>query len=372
MKKRFAKLLLTIICLLSSTNVAAYDFEVDGIYYDVLSWSDLTCEVVGGPNGYIGDVVIPTTINYSDRILTVVSIANAFYDCRSLTSVTIPSSVTKIGDFAFTDCTSLVNLTIPNSVTSIGEGAFEGCTSLASVTIPNSVTKLGEAAFYDCRSLTSVTISNSVTTINKRTFTLCEGLTSVTIPNSVTQIGEDAFSGCKGLTSVILSNSVTKIEEYAFYYCNGLTSLTIPNSVTKIGAFAFKYCSSLTSVTLGNSVHTIETGAFEYCDTLTTLYSFNTTPPQIDKDNFTNNQWMSLNVYVPQEALAAYQSADVWKEFWNLQGFNPTGIESISPDTHVVKEIKRYNAAGRETDSNHKGLTIIKMSDGTTKKVMVK
>ena len=84
---------------------------------------------------------------------------------------------------------------------------------------------------------------------------------------------------------------------------------------------------------------------------------------------FTNNQYMTLNVFVPQEALETYRAYG-WDAFWNLQGFNATGIENINIlDT---KEVKRYDAAGREAGSNHKGLTIIKMSDGTTKKVMVK
>ena len=79
---------------------------------------------------------------------------------------------------------------------------------------------------------------------------------------------------------------------------------------------------------------------------------------------------MALNVFVPQESLTAYQNADGWKNFWNLQGFNATGIEKMN--TLDTKEVKRYDATGREADRHHKGLTIIKMSDGTTKKVMIK
>ena len=120
----------------------------------------------------------------------------AFYDCRALTSVTIPNSVTTIGGSAFVDCSALTSVTIPNSVTTIGDGAFEGCSALTSVTIPNSVTTIEWSTFKYCSALTSVTIPNSVTTIENDAFENCSSLKSVNIPNSVTEIGNDAFSGC--------------------------------------------------------------------------------------------------------------------------------------------------------------------------------
>ena len=113
----------------------------------------------------------------------------------------------------------LLSVTIPNSVTSIGNGAFSSCFSLQSVTIPNSVTKIGEGTFSDCYSLQSVTIPNSVTSIGYRAFLSCYSLQSVTIPNSVTSIGKIAFSSCYSLQSINIPNSVTKIGNYAFLHC---------------------------------------------------------------------------------------------------------------------------------------------------------
>ena len=146
-----------------------------------------------------------------------------YYIPASLKSVTITMGDIPIG--AFYNCSRLTSITIPNSVTSIGNAAFYNCNSLTSVTIPNSVTSIGSDAFSYCSSLTSVTIPNSVTSIGSYAFIACTKLTSITIPDSVTSIGHYAFSGCKGLTSITISDSVTSIGSWAFYNCTELTKI---------------------------------------------------------------------------------------------------------------------------------------------------
>ena len=200
---------------------------------------------------------------------SITSIGNfAFYLCRGLISVNIPESVISIGDGAFEDC-GLTSIIIPESVISIGDYAFRNCTSLTSVTIQEGVTMIGLGMFFGCTSLTSVDIPNSVTTIGEAAFILCTSLTSIYIPNSVTSIGNYAFSDCTGLTSIDIPNSVTSIGTSAFEGCTGLTSIDIPNSVTSIGAAAFYVCTGLTSVTIPNSVTSIGDWAFAACINLT-------------------------------------------------------------------------------------------------------
>ena len=291
----------------------AHDFEVvnaDGvtIYYNITSSYNLTVAVTYRgtsysqySNEYTGAVNIPATVTYNEKTYSVTRIGDfAFYNCSSLTYVTIPSSVTRIGSNAFEGCSGLTSVTIPNSVTSIGSIAFWGCSSLTSVTIPNSVTSIGGYAFYKCSGLTSVTIPSSVTSIGVDAFYGCSGLkkvivpdiaawckisfgidaanplcyakhiysdenteiTDLVIPNGVTSIGYHAFDGCSGLTSVNIPNSVTSIGSSAFRDCSGLTSVTIPNSVTYIGSWAFDGCSSLTSIEIPNSVTFIGADAF--------------------------------------------------------------------------------------------------------------
>ncbi|WP_170934988.1 leucine-rich repeat protein [Prevotella sp. P3-122] len=204
--------------------------------------------------------------NYVIKAGTRVICDGAFWGCRDLTSVTIPNSVTNIGNIAFRNCSGLTSVTIPNSVTSIGEDAFEDCSGITHTiivndmfvllpksyeghySIPENISIIIGGAFNGCHGLTSVTIPNSVTSIGDWAFFRCSGLTSVTIPNSVTSIGKSAFSFCRGLISVTIPNSVTSIGVAAFFKCSSLTSVTIPNSVTSIGEDAFVYCSSLKSI----------------------------------------------------------------------------------------------------------------------------
>jgi hypothetical protein len=151
----------------------------------------------------------------------------------SVTSITIPNSVTSIGFAAFYGCTALTSVAIPSSVTSIGDLAFGNCTGLTSVNIPNSVTSIEEYAFGGCSGLTTLTIGNSVTSIGRFAFVDCSGLTTLTIPNSVTSIGGAAFRGCTGLTSIVISNPLTVVDDTeipasaAVLYANQLVALAL-------------------------------------------------------------------------------------------------------------------------------------------------
>lgn len=158
------------------------------------------------------------------------------------------NSVTAIGSSAFYNCTSLSSITIPNSVTSIQNDAFFGCSSLTSVTIPSGITTISAGMFTSCTSLSSVTIPNSVTSISAYAFRLCTSLSSITIPNSVTSIGAYAFNGCTSLASITIPNSVLTIDDYAFSQCTNLATATIGSGVTSIGSYAFELCSNLATV----------------------------------------------------------------------------------------------------------------------------
>ncbi len=269
-KRLFASFLLLLISALSW----AYDFEVDGIYYN--KNSDGTSVAVTYKmfeyQSYSASVVIPSTVIFSNKTYDVTSIGNsAFYGCSGLTSVSIPEGVTSIEFDAFNGCSNLTSLNIPKGVINIGEGAFYKCSSLTSINIPEGVTSILYETFHGCSGLTSINIPEGVTSIDSYAFFGCSGLTSINIPSRVTSIGDDAFGDCSGLTSAVIPNAVTSIGDAAFYGCSSLKSVTIPNAVTNIGDYTFYNCSSLKSVTIPNAVTSIGNGAFRRCSGLTSI-----------------------------------------------------------------------------------------------------
>ena len=303
-----AILLVLLLCVIGMGKThAMFSFYADcpsgqRLYYYISDatnhYVDVTCPGLApnfGWHGYMeptGDLVIPESVEHEGVTYTVVAIQfSTFSNCHNLISVSIPNTVSYIGNATFYNCSGLTSVNIPDAVTRIGMDLFAGCTSLISIAIPNSVTSIEEYAFEHCTSLTSIDIPKSVTSIGDFTFENCSNLTSVHIGNSLTSIGNSVFKGC----------------------CS-LAAITIPNSVTSISDFAFEDCSSLTSVIISEGVTSIGWNAFAQCTSLTSIASLATTPPYLYPSVFEGVPYTTL--IVPCESKEAYDLS-AWADYFS-------------------------------------------------------
>lgn len=287
-------LFLVLFALLIPTTVLAetYIDPVSGITwtYTVNEDDSTTCTITGCSQTD-GEIEIPSTIDVDGNTYTVTAIESKIKEKNifgstinsGVTSITIPDSVTTIGDFAFYDCINLASITIPDSVTTIGKNAFCICKSLTSVTMGKNVESIEEKAFGYCK-FESIVIPDTVTYIGEYAFFDCSSLKEINVDSeNKNYSSEDGVLFNKGKTILIkypaantrteytIPDSVTTIEDYAFHYCSKLTTIDIPDSVTTIGNYAFYYCSKLTSITLGNFVTAIEDYTFYNCSGLTSI-----------------------------------------------------------------------------------------------------
>ena len=247
-------------------------FAKDGIYYRIVdNVLANEVEVTHGDKQYVGDIVIPESINYAGIDYAVTRIgADAFYDDDNLTSVTLHNHITSIGYRSFYNCDKLTSIVIPASVKAIENQAFLYCYYLTDVTLSEGLETIGNQAFRSCERLSNITLPSTLRSIEYEAFCYCYALKTITIPENVTSIGYSAFYGDGQLNSVKLPNGITTIEDYTFYG-TGLRSIEIPAGVISIGNHAFQNCSSLNTVTIPASVQTIGNEAFRYCSSLTSI-----------------------------------------------------------------------------------------------------
>lgn len=270
--------------ILSFQYLFAYDFKLDGIYYNVVSEEEqniveVTYKAVTEDgyveNDYSGNIIIPSSVKYKDKDYIVII----------------------VGDYAFRESNNLVSVVIPESVRFIGKYAFDQCGMLESVSMPDKVEAIEKYAFAYCRSLKSITI-----------------------PESVRSLGDGIFSNCIKLDSVDISGLIEVLPAHSFDFCSKLVSVTLPSSLKKIKTCAFQHC-RLNTIDIPASVEKIEIYAFQGCP-LTEVVNRNPTPQRIvHKD-----PWVFMGfkdnciLKVPVESVEAYRAAPGWNKFSSIVG----------------------------------------------------
>ena len=337
-----------------------------------------------------------------------------FANC-GLEKIIIGDNITSIGNYAFKECRGMKSAVLGNGLTKVNGTMFNGCIGLENVEIGNKVTELEANAFSGCSSLKDVKIGSGVATINNYAFQGCSSLPTITIPQAVTKIGDNVFVGCSKLADVIIADRseplalgsngssplfvdcpldsvyiggkitysttsnmgyspfylntslrtvvITDREDqiYAneFYGCTNLQNVTIGNGVKSIGNYAFSGCSSLEGFSFGSNMESIGAEAFSDCTNLTSLTSYAAAPPTCGSQALDDiNKW-NCTLYIPTGSLAAYMTADQWKEFFFIEDNVTDGIEDIIMNDKQIDII--YDLQGRRVlnTDNLKGIYII-------------
>ncbi len=384
--KKILSLFLAAVMLIVGLPVVGLTFEAraydgtqygsTGIYYEI-SNGEVT---ITDADEDIETANIPGSI----RGYPVTSIGSvAFFGCTSLTSVTIPDSVTRIGSSVFGKCAGLKSLSVAEdnkiyhsqnnciietksktlvvgcknsiiptdgSVTSIGYYAFSGCTGLTGITIPDSVTVIDYSAFEGCSGLANVKIPNSVTSIDTSAFIYCSGLQSLSVAEGnktyhsqnnciIKTRSKILVIGCKN-SIIPTDGSVTRIGDSAFIGCTGLTSATIPDGITSIGKGAFSWCTGLTSITIPDSITSIGDSAFWGCTGLTSI----TIP-----DSVTSIGECAFGYYYDEEDYEVYR----------IDGFVVKGVRNTAAETYANENGFKFVALDGEQEHKHKYIEVI-------------
>lgn len=363
------KLILLTLTLLLPMLTSAFDFQVDGIYYNITSTTDHTVEVASGSSRYLGDIVIPDHVTYNgvDFLVnglqkgkcvgayggyTSLKFEGGAFTSSGITSIVIPSTITEIGDATFAHCSSLRSITFPNNLTKItGRGAFYGTSSLSEVTLPDALTEIGYEVFWGS-GITSLTIGPNIKKGGYNAFKYCshlevinipsiaawcqidfeegsymshpfeyvkelringEKVTDIVIDSSIPKIGTMCFYKYEGLKSIKFEAGIKSIGNYAFWGCSGLEELDFPDELNTIGNYAFEGCSSIKKIKFSKTINYIGTSAFKDCSQIELIETSIMKP--METSAFNNNTYMFTPLYVPKGTSNLYKNTSGWSSF---------------------------------------------------------
>lgn len=250
--------------LIMCVQLMAYDFESDGVFYNILSTSDLTIEVTKGDYKYSGEIIIPESVTFNTKQFKTVSIDMDAFRGSDIISVSIPQTITKIES-----------------------GAFYQCENLEYVDLPISVTKVGSYIFGECKKLTQIPFK--------------EGST---------EMGDDTFRGCSSLVNISIPSTISSLGDYVFMDCENIETVILPKNLQTIGRHIFRNCPNIKDIKILNPYPITTSSTDEYW-----------TP-------FDRSVYLNANVTVPSNSLAKYQRSMPWKNFLLLSEDTELGIAS--------------------------------------------
>lgn len=328
----------------------------------------------------------------------------------ALEHINLPSTLSYIGDYCFSR-QALVDLALPEGLDSIGECIAYQCSGLKTISMPSTLTKMGTGTCYECKSLESAVLAEGITDINDQSFNRCSKLSQVTFPTTLKSIGSSSFYGTNlseidlpegfevlGDASIYetkvkelhFPSTMTTIGEYAVAWCDSLETLTTGADLRTIKQFGISSNYALTSLTLNEGLTTLENNALCYLKALTELTIPSTVtaigkgcfngnakmeklvnlavvPQELTKDIINAQYYETVALIVPEGSEEAYRTAPIWSKFTHIEAV-PTTLNSLS--SNGTKVIGTYTLQGRQAEPNAHGLLIERLSDGSTRKVV--
>ncbi len=300
--------------------------------------------------------------------------AGEFEDNKSLKIVRLSPNLTVIPRYAFNGCEALEEVEA-NAVTSIGESAFNYCYALRATPDLSHCKEILQSAFANCKSIERLVIPASVDTLGYGVFSNTEALTEVVIEDAdrPLKVGSSGmFRSANSIKKAYFGRNAESTEylQYAIIENNpSVEEITFAGSCSYLRGSEFAGCTSLKSVRLGRNMKNIASRAFGWSsgqlENLTTLICEATTPPECEDGAFDAIDKEKCTLYVPAESIGLYKEANEWKKFFSIE----SGISATQADTNRVTTT--YTLGGQRTTAAKRGLVIQRMSDGTTRKVLV-
>ena len=382
------------IAIYAQPSIANYK-DSNGLYYSCSDYygtaTILYQSNYAGQNYSKTSYVIPEIITYQGKNYTVTNIGgSAFNDCRSLRSVTLPSTIKTIGASAFGSCPVLDSIIIPNSVTSIGESAFASCTNLKYVKLSDALTTIEGYVFGGCSSLKEIKLPNSITTIKTGAFQGCKELKTMSMPLALSSIATDAIktpSGTVASAYTILETIILDTKNLEDYFASkvnkvlydaghtesreflvdgkSITDLIVPETIDTISDFLFYNCDNITTITLHENCKLLKKAAFYACSNLIGVFLKSKTPPILQSSMFNSTPLC----YIPCGTLENYATS-AWRNY------TPTFVEQTGYNLSITSSNNLYGIAKITsridcetvmlTAIPNDGCTFIKWSDGNT------
>lgn len=380
------------------------EYTQDGIIYE-LNLTQGSAILVDG-KAATGNIVVPNTITMNDVVCTVIGIADeAFNQNANLTGVTLNGDLQTIGSKAFAE-TNITALNMGAKVRQVGTDFHYKATKLATITvdennpylcaensllmtkdkkevigfpvanpateliIPDEVELVRNDAVNRCKNLKRIVIGSGCKHIERNAFDNCTEATELILGDNIEDIGYQAFRSLKSVTELQFPKNLKFLYDYAFSFTWSLKEAVLPEGLEWLCGGALNRCDALERVVMPASLTWVGQEPFSNCGAMTELVSMAENPVGLTTELFNDaTKYQTVTLYVPEGCIDNYRNANIWQKFVNIEEMPNTSIDGVQTKTEAAVEAI-YTIDGKRLSQMQNGVNIVRMSDGTTRKII--